>query len=285
MCRSGEVRLWSRNGKDFTAKFPDVQAALAAQVDIECVLDGELVVWTGDRLEFDALQQRMVNTAATVRRRLAPSQPAALVVFDVLAVDSVDVRPMRWTARRTRLEDLAKNWRPPLQLSPVTADPAEAREWLAAFKSSGVEGLVVKGATTRYQPGRRNWVKWKTRDTVEAIVGAVTGSLRRPELLVVGRYRGRELEVVGRTVKLSDEQAGMIGKLLKPSGARHPWPDQISTHWGRGSKTPIIKVQPKMVVEVAADAALQAGHYRHPLRLVRHRTDLTPSDVETLPTD
>jgi hypothetical protein len=34
---------------------------------------------------------------------------------------------------------------------------------------------------------------------------------------------------------------------------------------------------------VAADAALQAGHYRHPLRLVRHRGDLDPADVETLP--
>ena len=66
---------------------------------------------------------------------------------------------MRWTPRRNRLETLAKPWRPPLQLSPVTDDVAEAREWLAAFKASGVEGLVVKGATTRYQPGRREWVK------------------------------------------------------------------------------------------------------------------------------
>ncbi|MEU8226181.1 ATP-dependent DNA ligase [Kribbella sp. NPDC048915] len=283
VCVAGEVRLWSRNGKDFTAKFPDVQAALQAQVDVDCVLDGELVVWDGARLDFDALQQRMVNTAATVRRRLAPAQPASLVVFDVLAVDSVDVRPMRWTARRTRLEELAKRWRPPLQLSPTTADIAEAQEWLEAFKTSGVEGLVVKGATTRYQPGRRDWVKWKTRDTIEAIIGAVTGSLRHPELLVVGRYRGKELEVVGRTVQLHDDQAAAIGKLLKPAGARHPWPDQISTHWGRGSKTSIVKVRPAVVVEVAADAALQAGHYRHPLRLVRHRSDLDPSDVETLP--
>ncbi|MGW1341101.1 hypothetical protein ACWCOV_08615 [Kribbella sp. NPDC002412] len=38
-----------------------------------------------------------------------------------------------------------------------------------------------------------------------------------------------------------------------------------------------------MVVEVAADAAMQAGHYQHPLRLVRQRSDLTPADVETLP--
>ncbi|MFK4087525.1 RNA ligase family protein [Kribbella sp. NPDC020789] len=159
VCRYGEVRLWSRNGKDFTAKFPDVQKALTAQVDVDCVLDGELVIWTGNRMDFDALQQRNVNTAATVRTKLAPAQPASFVVFDVLAIDSVDVRPMRWTVRRRRLESLAESWRPPLQLSPVTDDPAEAHEWLEAFKASGVEGLVVKGASSRYQPGQRGWVK------------------------------------------------------------------------------------------------------------------------------
>ncbi|WP_432945756.1 ATP-dependent DNA ligase [Kribbella sp. CA-253562] len=282
VCRRGEVRLWSRNGNDFTAKFPDVQAALVAQVDVDCVLDGELVVWTGERLDFDALQRRMANTAATVRRRLAAAQPASFVAFDILAVDSVDVRPMRWTARRTRLEALAAGWTPPLQLSPVTGNVAEAKEWLEAFKASGVEGLVVKGASSRYLPGRREWLKWKTRDTVEAIIGAVTGSLQHPEILVVGRFRGKEFEVIGRTVRLKADQAAAIAKLLKPAGARHPWPDQISTHWGTGSKTPIMKVQPKVVVEVAADAALQAGHYRHPLRLIRHRADLGPRDVETL---
>ena len=82
---------------------------------------------------------------------------------------------------------------------------------------------------------------------------------------------------------LKDDQAAALGLFLKPAEARHPWPDEISTHWGKGSKTPLIKAQPKLVVEVAADAALHHGHYRHPLRLVRHRSDLGPGDVETLP--
>jgi hypothetical protein len=56
------------------------------------------------------------------------------------------------------------------------------------------------GASTRYQPGRRDWVKVKTRATVEVIIGAVTGSLQRPKVVVAGRYRGAELEMVGRTV-------------------------------------------------------------------------------------
>ncbi|MFI5713433.1 hypothetical protein [Kribbella sp. NPDC051620] len=92
------------------------------------------------------------------RRRLVPAQPAAFMVFDLLSVDNVDVRPMRWTAR-TRLEALATGWQPPLQLSPVTAAEAEAREWLDAFRTTGVEGPVIKGATTRYSPGRRDWSK------------------------------------------------------------------------------------------------------------------------------
>ena len=38
--RDGEIRLWSRNGTDFTAKFPDVKEALEAQLTTDCVLDG-----------------------------------------------------------------------------------------------------------------------------------------------------------------------------------------------------------------------------------------------------
>jgi len=110
----------------------------------------------------------------------------------------------------------------------------------------------------------------------------VTGSLRRPEVLIVGRYRGKMLEVVGRTVKLTAAQSEVIGELLKQAGTKHPWPDELSTRWGT-SKTPILKVRPTVVVEVAADTALQAGHWRHPLRFVRHRSDLDPVDVEALP--
>jgi hypothetical protein len=105
-------------------------------------------VWTGERLDFGALQQRMVHSAATIRRRLAPKQPASYVVFDLLAINQVDIRMMKLSERQKRLSALAERWRPSLQLSPVTDDPDEAWEWLDAFSYSGVEGLVVKGAAT-----------------------------------------------------------------------------------------------------------------------------------------
>jgi ATP-dependent DNA ligase len=99
---------------------------------------------------------------------------------------------MRWTARRTRLESLAKAWVPPLQLSPVTSDVDEAREWLEAFKAAGVEGLVVKGASTRYQPGRREWVKVNS-----AGVRSVGSPARQVSILVSTLCGGRHPSATG----------------------------------------------------------------------------------------
>jgi len=142
----------------------------------------------------------------------------------------------------------------------------------------------VKGAATRYQPGRRDWVKVKHRDSIEVVIGAVAGSIERPEVVVCGRYRGSELEIIGRTVPLNPTQAAELAAILKPAGARHPWPDEIGAdYWGRDAKkVTIVKVRPVVVAEVAADAAKQGDRYRHPLRFHRVRVDLTPNDVERL---
>jgi hypothetical protein len=69
--------------------------------------------------------------------------------------------------------------------------------------------------------------------------------------------------------------------LVVPGGGSHPWPDEITSYrWGgKDSKKPLTKVQPETVIEVAADAAVQAGQWRHGLR---YRAELGPEDVPTL---
>ncbi|TCN32125.1 ATP dependent DNA ligase-like protein [Kribbella orskensis] len=169
---AGTARIWSRQRKDLTAQFPDIAAAAVEQLPDGVVLDGELVILAGGRLSFDALQRRLV-TAPSKARRLVASIPASYAAFDVLAAGGVDLRTQRWTVRRTRLEQLAVGWMAPLQLSPVTADLGEAREWFEILPDAlGIEGLVVKGAGLRYVGGRREWLKVKHRDTVDVIVGA-----------------------------------------------------------------------------------------------------------------
>ncbi|ONI79065.1 hypothetical protein BWI15_00365 [Kribbella sp. ALI-6-A] len=185
--RGTTARIWSRQRKELTDRFPDIAAAAARQLDDGAVVDGELVIFLDGRLNFDALQRRLV-TAPAKARQLVSSTSASYVAFDLLAYGGVDLRTQRWTTRRARLEQLAEAWQLPLQVSPVTADIGEAREWFDVLpEAMGVEGLVVKGASSRYVGGRREWLKVKRRDTVEVIVGGVIGPIDRPEVVIAGR--------------------------------------------------------------------------------------------------
>ena len=118
------------------------------------VLDGELIIWSDDRLAFDLLQHRFAGGQARAREQ-ARHHPASYVVFDLLALAGEDLRDQSLRDRRAALETLAREWSPPLQLSPMTDDIEVARRWMIDYRPAGVEGLVIKGADTRYEPGRR----------------------------------------------------------------------------------------------------------------------------------
>ena len=282
--RTGSTtRVWSKQGRDLTDRFPDVAAAAVAQVPAGTVLDGEVVIWNGSRLDFGLLQRRMVTAPSRIAA-LVTASPASYVAFDLLAAGGTDLRGERLSRRRARLEEIAARWAPPMQLCPATSDPEEARRWFEDFRPAGVEGLVAKGAGTRYAPGRREWLKVKSWETTEVLAGGVIGPVERPSQLVAGRYRDGELVVVGRTSPLNPRQSAELGAVLAPAGADHPWPDRIGTGAFGGGRlsVPLSRVQPTVVVEVSADAALQAGVFRHPLRYVRLRPELHPDDVPPL---
>jgi len=145
---------------------------------------------------------------------------------------------------------------------------------------TGWTGRQPRQCTTVLQPRRRV----RHRDTVEVIVGGVLGPIHHPEAVIAGRYRGNDLLQVGRTVPLSAHQSADLGAVLQPAMKDHPWPDEIGVgRWSKaGATVPLSKVAPTVVVEVAADAALQAGQWRHGLRLIRRRPDLDPADVDQI---
>jgi ATP-dependent DNA ligase len=278
------TRLWSKQGRDLTDRFPDVAAAALAQLPAGTVVDGEVVIWNGDRLDFGLLQRRMVTAAGRIGP-LVSVAPASYVAFDLLASGGTDLRGQRLSRRRAALEDLARRWAPPMQLTPATTDRDEAVGWFDDFRPAGVEGLVAKGVGTKYNPGRRDWLKVKSWETTEVLAGGVIGTLERPSQLVAGRYRDGELVVVGRTSPLTPAQAAELARALRPASDDHPWPDRIGTgRFGGGRlSVPLTRVEPDVVVEVSADAALQAGVFRHPLRYLRVRPDLEPGDLPRMP--
>lgn len=124
---------------------------------------------------------------------------------------------------------LFEDARPPLQLVPQTADVDEAREWLTQYAESsvGIDGVVIKGRTTRYASGKREWLKLRNRDTVEAVVAEVTGSITAPERLILALYdEAGGLAFAGTTTELNTRQRAQVGQLLEEPTDEdpHPWP-------------------------------------------------------------
>lgn len=274
---SGGVELWSRNGTNLTDRFPEVAAAAALQIPPGTVVDGEVCVLKNGRLDWDQLQRRM-GSAARIAEQVRTA-PASYVAFDVLAVDGVDVRSRLFFERRAVLKELI-DWQPPLQTCPTTTDYDEAVAWFSDYDAVGIEGVVAKRTTEQYRPGSRSWVKVKHRETSDVIVGAVTGSLHRPEAVIAGRYTNDgQLVITGRTGALSPSQAAELAALITPvEEPEHPWPAEIAGQFGSGAVR-LVHVAPVLVAEVSADSALQGGRARHALRWVRLRVVVPVSDV------
>ncbi|WP_371614102.1 hypothetical protein [Streptomyces sp. NBC_00454] len=116
-------------------------------------------------------------------------------------------------------------------------------------------GLVCNGMAKKYLAGYRGWTKIRRRDTTEAVIGAITGTLARPQLLVLGRHdaAGR-LRAVGRTVPLRPEQARPIAEHLTAADPDHPWTRvRFAAAWGSREVLDTVLVRPDLVAEISAD--------------------------------
>lgn len=277
--------LQTRRGSLIQDRFPDLVAA-AAQLPGGLVLDGELLVWdvAAGRLSFEGLQRR-----AAARSRgaaaLAPGLPAHFVAFDVLQQDGTELLTLPYRERRRRLEVLfaARALAAPWTLCPMTTDVTTAREWLESWTDvPGLEGLVVKNMNQPYRPAARAWTKIRRRDTTEAILGAITGTLTRPQLLILGRHdaSGR-LRTIGRTVPLRPDAARQVAEHLTAAGPGHPWEGvRFAASWGSRDVLDAVLVRPDLVAEISADRAIdRGGVFRHPLRFKRLRLDVGAGDV------
>lgn len=274
----GRVMLRSRQGTDMTAAFPEIADAALAQLPGDTGLDGELVVWEGERLAFERLQQRLARRRGAGALEAARTWPAHLVVFDVLHLDGTGISPWSYARRRTVLETLFAHTplTAPFTLCPSTTDPDTARDWLT-WTSAGLEGLCFKRLAEPYRPGTRAWGKYKVRTTTEAIVGAVTGSAAALRTLLLGRYdESGRLRYIGRTVPLDRTAATSLGTALAPTRGRHPRTGRtFAAGWGSRDVLDVALIDPQLVVEVAVDVARDgAGRWRHPVRLHRLRPDL-----------
>ena len=140
----------------------------------------------------------------------------------------------------------------------------------------------VRQCATALEPRQ----KCKLRESTEIVVGAVVGPVTAPTAFVPGLYdRDGMLRMVGRSTTLSRAQSRALAAVLTAAGVDHPWPDSMAANrfGGARDRVALTRVEPTVVVEVAADAAREYGVWRHGLRSIRLRAELRPEDLPTLP--
>jgi ATP-dependent DNA ligase len=275
--RDGDrVELQSRHGNPLARYFPEVVAALPPG---RYVVDGELVPVDGD---FPALMQRLHPAASRVQL-LAARAPARLVAFDLLALHDAALLDTELAERRRALETVG------VPVGEASTSPTDAAAWLERH-----EGVVAKQLRSRYEPGRRGWVKVKRRRTADCVVAGFRLRAERPlpSSLLLGLYDsdGR-LEHVGVAASFGVRQAQALLAELQPHVAPlggHPWEHGFlvgggsvgrlrgaAGRWVPGMTMDWVPVAPVLVAEVTYDQ-VDERRFRHPARFVRWRRDRDP---------
>ncbi len=291
-----EIELGSRNEKPLTRYFPEMIEPIRASLPNRCVIDGELIVATNDRLDFDGLQQR-IHPADSRVQMLAEKTPAAFMAFDLLALGNEDLTGRPFSERRALLEAALAEAEPPIHLTRTTRDPHLAAEWFTVWEGAGLDGLIAKPVDDPYVQNKRTQFKVKHVRSADCVVagyrwhkdGNGVGSI----LLGLNNADG-ELQSVGVcasfTAKRRAELVDELAPLVVDAMVDHPWSgwaDAAAHEEGRMPGAPNrwsgqkdhswVPLRIERVVEVKYNATLN-GRLREVGRFLRWRPDKEPAE-------
>ena len=139
--------------------YPELQG-LCSQADGNVILDGELVIMSGGKPDFEKLQRRSLMSDAFKIRMAKEMDPVTYVAFDILYRNGQELYDIPLTERKRLLgEAVRENKR--LAVSRMTVGKGVALYNLA--ESMDLEGIVAKRSDSLYHPGKRtkDWVKIK----------------------------------------------------------------------------------------------------------------------------
>ncbi|MFD4899147.1 ATP-dependent DNA ligase [Streptomyces sp. NPDC058411] len=223
-------------------------------------------------------------TAGRNARALAAEMPAHFIVFDVLQSDGQELLEEPFARRREVPEALFASYQldPPWTLCPSTTDPAVAGEWLYEWTDvPGGEGVVLKSLASHYQLCVRGWTKVRCRNSTEALIGGVTGSLHAPRSCCWAATTPPA--AYGWCGQDRPAQARLAPGPRRAPHRNRPGPplDRCPVHRVLEQPYPLEPAlgAPVLVAEISAHTAQDHGVWRHPLRYERLRLNATEADV------
>ncbi|WP_329113792.1 ATP-dependent DNA ligase [Streptomyces sp. NBC_01353] len=289
-----DLVIGSRTGKPLTRYFPELVEALLRRLPQRCVVDGEIVIEHGGRLDFDRLTER-IHPADSRVRMLAEKTPARFIAFDLLALDDDSLLDTPLTDRRAALEEALRGVDAPVHLAPATTDPEVAARWFEQYEGAGLDGVIAKPLDLPYRPDARLMYKIKHERTADVVVagyrfhksGPVVGSL------LLGLYDdGGTLQHVGVcaafTAKRREELVAELEPLRMDPPDGHPWAAWAEEAAHAGARLPgapsrwsgkkdlsWVALRPEWVCEVGYDH-MEGDRFRHTAQFKRWRPDRAP---------
>lgn len=253
--RDGKVRLWTRRHNDAASYFPDLTAPPAWIDARQAIVDGEVVALDEQgNPSFSLLQDRTGIRGVQADGRRSGKRPSSdaiggipLVyqVFDLLYVDGRSLLDVPLEHRKRLLRSLL---RPDPIVRYASDVPEEGEAFYEAARQRGLEGIVAKLRSSRYEPGKRpkSWLKIKLRAEQELVVaGWLEGKGSHKDLgsLIVGVYEGDHLRHAGQVgsgidTRTRAELLRRLRDLARETSPLTPVPRIKGAHW----------VEPRLVI-------------------------------------
>ncbi|MEP6598898.1 MAG: non-homologous end-joining DNA ligase [Actinomycetota bacterium] len=262
----GRITVNSRNDRELTVSYPELRPLGEQLGTTQVLLDAEIVsLDEHGRPSFGRLQQRMHVASASAARRLAESDPAVLLIFDLLHLDGRSLLDLPYAQRRELLLGLELSG-PAWQTPPAFEGSGAAA--VQASREQGLEGVMAKRRQSRYRPGRRSpdWVKVKNIRTQEVVVGGWSPGKGRREgtigSLLLGMPGERGLTYIGQvgTGFTDATLAELSGRLTRLGRKTPPFDPAVPRADARDARW----VTPRLVGEVAFTEWTGEGRLRHP---------------------
>ncbi|WP_417582199.1 DNA ligase D [Pelagibacterium sp.] len=253
---SGEnVKLYTRNGHDWTDKFSSLVAPMSQLTKSSAVIDGEICA-------FDANGK---TSFSTLKRHLSEGGPLVFFAFDLLEVDGKSICNKSLSERKAALENILgrRSRYDPVQFSPDIA--GKGKEVFSAVCSAGHEGIIAKHGPSKYRSGRtKSWLKVKCTLRQEFVVVGWSPSEKRRGVfasLLLATQEDGKLVYRGRVgTGFSDRSRDEIQSMLDGDARKTAPLSGVPRAMARGARW----VSPRHLAEIAYAELTPDGILRHP---------------------